>query len=527
MYKTTLIRLINFLSLNLRAKKGLRPNWYCSFAKVSMSTMIKKFSAVFACLAFILFFFSNISAQNTEIKITIPASKQPFARVEIKFAKPNPDRNISFLRNYADSENLGSRIKNLEIENDKNQAVNFNKFSDVDFQTSANYSFISYDLQIPVPENVLATAHVSWLCETHGLLMLNDLQPEPDEKTAAKISFDLPANWKISTSEKRIAEKTFQVVDVRNAVFLVGASWRQNTVSADDSILEFSAVGDWNFETSEAAALSAQILSEYKKIFGSIPEKHISVFLMPFPREIGFERWRAETRGATVSILSSRTAFKNLEIQRLHEQLRHELFHLWMPNKLNLSGDYAWFYEGFTQYAALRTGVSLNRITFQNFLNTLEQAIAFSNAGNQTISMIEASNQRWSGEDSAVYSKGMLIAFLCDTALLRQSRGKVDLFDVFRQVYQKHGFQSDRADGNSAILEILQSYNELKFIVENYVKGASRIDFERNLNETGFETAPSNYGQKLQIKAKLTSREKDLLDKLGYNNWRKALRNSK
>lgn len=490
-----------------------------------MSKTHKKFPLIFAVFTHVLFSLS-VAAQDFEVKVKIAAPNQTQAHIETHFPNGAGEKRLSFLQNYADAAGLDSRIQNLKIKDDKNREVKFAESSGGEFRAAAAFSTVFYDLNLSAPENILTAAHISWLTETHGVLMLNDLLPDFGGR-AAKVSFELPENWKISTSEKRAGEKTFQVNNIQNAVFLIGTNWRESSLLIGESSLTFASAGDWKFTAAEAIGLSSQILTEYRKIFGAIPEKNINVFLLRPPREIGFGRWRAETRGASVTILSSPTDFESQAIQRLHEQLRHELFHIWVPNNLSLSGDYAWFYEGFTQYAALKIGLKLNRITFPNFLNTLEQAVALSGSRKQPVSLLEASSQRWNAANSGVYSEGMLIAFLCDTALLRESRGKLDVLEVFRQVYQKHRLPNNRTDANAAILKILQSYKQLVPIVEKYIKGADKINLAKDLEATGIEAVPSGNGQKLQIKAKLQSREKDLLNKLGYNSWRNFLIKSK
>lgn len=490
-----------------------------------MSKTRQKFPLIFAVSAHILFFSSHIFAQNLEVMIKIASPDQALAQITINFPDGEIEKKLSFPQSYADAERLDWRIQNLKIEDNKNQEVQFVKSFNGEFQIASEFSTVSYDLKLTPPENVLTAAHISWLTETHGLLMLNDLLPDFGG-SKAKVSFELPNGWKISASETRWNEKIFQVDKIQNAVFLVGPNWRESVVSVGQSTVTFSSVGDWNFSSDEAGEIGREILIEYQKIFGSIPQKNINVFLLRPPREIGFDRWRAETRGAAVTILSSPTVFETLAAQRLHEQLRHELFHLWMPNNLNLSGDYAWFYEGFAQYAALRAGLKLNRITFPNFLNTLEQAVNISRR-RHPVSLLEASKSRWNAANSGVYSEGMLIAFLCDVTLLRASGNKIDLFEVLRLIYQKHRLPNDRADGNRAVLEILQSYDRLVPIVENYIKGTDKINLAKNLEATGIEAVPNGGGEKLQVKAKLQRREKDLLNKLGYNNWRNLLRKSK
>ena len=219
--------------------------------------------------------------------------------------------------------------------------------------------------------------------------------------------------------------------------------------------------------------------------------------------------------------------FKTLSLQRLHEQLRHELFHLWIPNNLALTGNYDWFYEGFTVYKALKTGVQTNQIRFEDFLDTLSQAYKIDDFQTPSISLIEASKNRWNGANSQVYSRGMLVAFLCDVALLRQSKGKHSIDDIFREIYGKYRIPNELQDGNTAILSVLGNYTELRTIVENYIKGVSKIDWTSDLESIGIEMSKTDFSINLNVKSKLDKRQKDLLNKLGYNNWRKIAEQQK
>jgi hypothetical protein len=90
-----------------------------------------------------------------------------------------------------------------------------------------------------------------------------------------------------------------------------------------------------------------------------------------------------------------------------------------------------------------------------------------------------------------------------------------------REIYQKHSFPAPRQDGNTAVLNILQTRAELRPIVEKYIKGTENITWQTDLDAIGIESATENFTTKLKVKANPNGRQKDLLDKLGYNNWRK------
>jgi predicted metalloprotease with PDZ domain len=355
--------------------------------------------------------------------------------------------------------------------------------------------------------------------------MLGDLLPqftEYKQSISAKLKFEVPPEWKIISSEKISSEKIssdniFLVKNIEKAIFAVGKKWRgQETLNSNLTIS-----GEWQFTDAEAAKMAGEIFDEYRKLFGEIPAEKVQIFLHRFPKETKFGRWEAETRGANLTILSSDVPFKTLSLQRLHEQLRHELFHLWIPNNLALTGNYDWFYEGFTVYQALRTGIATNQIRFEDVLDTLTQAYNLDNFQSQKVSLIESSKNRWSGASGQVYARGMLVAFLCDLAILKQSRGKRSINDIFREIYQKHRVPNESADGNAAILKILNNYSELNLIIESYVKGSENINWKTDLESVGIETKEENSFIKLNVKTKLSGKQKDLLDKLGYNNWRK------
>jgi predicted metalloprotease with PDZ domain len=116
----------------------------------------------------------------------------------------------------------------------------------------------------------------------------------------------------------------------------------------------------------------------------------------------------------------------------------------------------------------------------------------------------------------------MLAAFLCDVTLLRESKGRRSISEVFREIYRQHRAPNERQEGNAAILKILKNYPELAPIVEKYIVGAEKIDWKTNLESVGIEAKEESFITKLDVKAKLSGKQKDLLDKLGYNNWRKT-----
>jgi predicted metalloprotease with PDZ domain len=287
-------------------------------------------------------------------------------------------------------------------------------------------------------------------------------------------------------------------------------------VRAGAASVKFSLAGEWQFADAEAERAGEEIFSRYRDLFGGVPADNFLIAFYPFTVETGFGEWEADTRGTTSVIVSADMPFASQSPQRLHEQLRHEIFHFWIPNGVNLSGNYDWFYEGFALYESAKTGVATNTIRFEGFLDVLSRAHAIDARSDKKTSLVEASRNRFAGENTRIYARGMIAAFLCDLAMLEKSRGKRSSADILRTVYRSHN-RGTRVDGNEAVLSVMRNWPELVPIVERYITGSEMIDWSTYLAYAGLEAGPDG----LMVAAKLSGRQKDLLDKLGYNNWRK------
>jgi len=484
--------------------KPFKPIYYAAFA-----------------FALILQIFSNTTAQAVEVKIKITGSNA-FIEGDFKDAKKAKNvTNFSFLKSYTNIENLGVRVLDVNLFDKNGQKVNYQKFTDGEYLAESGFQSWNYQTNLSVPKNISAMAHVSWISDGQGILMFGDLLPEFAEKTSARITLELPKDWRVSTTEKRLGENVFEVADVEKAIFYIGKGWREKEIVLNNAKINLLISGEWQVSDDEAANMAREIFAFYEKLFGGKSFDKAQIFLGKFPREVKVGRWEAETRGANVTIFSSELNFKTQSLQRLHEQLRHEIFHLWLPNGVNLAGNYDWFYEGFALYASLKTAVAMKQIRFEDFLDTLGRAHSIDTLQSQRVSLIEASKNRWNGANTQVYAHGMLIAFLTDIALLQKSKGKNSLSDILREIYQKHNLSALKQDGNTAILNIFETRAELRTIVAKYVKGAENIVWQTDLDAVGIESATENFATKLKVKANPNGRQKDLLDKLGYNNWRK------
>jgi predicted metalloprotease with PDZ domain len=164
------------------------------------------------------------------------------------------------------------------------------------------------------------------------------------------------------------------------------------------------------------------------------------------------------------------------------------------------------------------------QLTFDDYLNALGRAYdSYRSArGPKEVSLLEASQRRWSGNAALVYHKGLLVAFLYDLTLMRQTGGKSSLDAVYRELYRRYARGERREDGDRAVTEILGGMNGMRGFVERYVEGAAEITLPSLLGPLGLELKPGGARTHVGVADSLEPAQRELLRKLGYNEGRDA-----
>lgn len=459
-----------------------------------------------------------------EGSITFNPARQA-AAVSGKWASPvGSRRGLSFLNSAVGVPNLGRRISEVKMSDAAGEPVAFKAFNAAEYVAEKEFSAFSYLVDLRTQADNRSAAHASWIGAETGLIFLDDVLPlVPDGgKTGARILITVSGGWKLVGAETSRPDRVYEFASVGRSAFVIGKELRQIEGQRGNAAFTLIVGGQWLFTDTEASSMAAEIYDEYKKIFGCAPVEHAYVVLLPMP-QAGVSKgvWEAETRGPTVVVSSSDMPFKTQSLQRLHEQLRHEIFHLWLPNGVNLTGPYDWFYEGFALYESLKTGVALNRIRFDDMLDTLSRAHGLDAAIAPRRSLLEASRDRWNGADTQLYARGMVAAFLADVVLLERSKGKDSIEAILSKLFAAHRPPARPIEGNAAVLELFGTAPELGEIAANYIRGAKPIAWDGIIGLAGLEEAP---GVPLRVKPKISGRQRAILNKLGYNNWRNLTR---
>ena len=95
---------------------------------------------------------------------------------------------------------------------------------------------------------------------------------------------------------------------------------------------------------------------------------------------------------------------------------------------------------------------------------------------------------------------------------------------LIADVHRKHHSGEKTTDGNIAVLDLMAAYDGLEPIISRYIRGKEKLDLEPVLKAAGLVQEGENAATKLKVVNKPTGRQKDLLNELGYNNWRKLSR---
>src|SRR5574341_1060589 len=430
--------------MNDESDKSIQKSWINPI----FQGMIVRFLRQLALMAFSCLAAGAVTAALAQSP-TIAVDVFPDApgRLLIEAAGP-ASQSWSFRDSYAGIVGLGSRIKNFKAFDARGQQLDIRVLAPGQFESTAPAARIQYEVNTVALTRSSEAAFISWLTADRGILHLSDIlpvnpsMPTGRDREPVSVRLKVPEGWAAYSDEEVTALRTLRFVDLSGAVIVLGKDVRRSVRSESGTVFKVLTDGDWAFSGEEVLDTVAKIVKLHSEA-GPVPCGQVTLALASFSG-IAADNWSAETRGCTVTLLMGKVPSKTAALAQLGNALTHELFHLWIPNGVELTGDYDWFYEGFTMYQAARAAVRLGYISFPEFLNAIARAYDGSQSlpGTQPMSLREASKQRWTGEAASVYSKAMVVAFVYDLNLRSQSAGKRSLAGVYRGLVRQHSRSS-------------------------------------------------------------------------------------
>lgn len=404
-----------------------------------------------------------------EVKITVSSP----AEIKIRIESLSSSREWSFRNAYAGVLGLAERVEQFRAFGPNGTDLNAKKIATGEFRSSVEAETIEYVVKLP-PPNAADVAHVSWIAGETGFLMLADLLPEQLADVA--VQFSLPSGWTAQTTIEVDEQGKYRVLKPENTVFFVGRGLRRQTKTVEGVVIDAVLSGTWPFKDSTVVKAATNVLEEYLELTAFKLRSKTAVMIAPLPDATGSVKWRAETRGSTVVLLMDPQAQVANWAGQLGIIFTHELLHLWVPNSLVLEGDYDWFFEGFTLYTALVTALELKFINKDEYLATLRRVYDAYLSRADELSLIDSSERRWTTGNSAVYDKGMLVAFLYDLAIRKDSGGKMWLGSLYKKLFAQPATQP--ANGNDVIIQLLRSTPAGADLAKSYIEGQRELDLK-------------------------------------------------
>ena len=459
---------------------------------------------------------SKASAQTASLELRVLPDSHRVA-IELTAA---PASSWSFVDSYAGIVGLGRRVERFAAFDEGGAEVPVTQTAPGQFQSAKTAKRVRYEINLGPVSRGANFSMLSWLDQERGVLMLSDLVPVSAGSNSGqelRIHFQLPQPWGVVSGEPKVSEDDFAIKDISRSVFAVGTNLRASQTSLSGITLNFVTNGDWAFSDAEVVQLAEQVLKAHRETFGSFPGKTATFILFPFPLAVSASRWSAETRGTTVTLIMGKLPSRVAALAQLSTPVTHEFFHFWIPNALTLSGNYDWFYEGFTTYEAAQTAIRLGLLTFPEFLNSI--ARAYDSSKSETdLSLIEASNRRFTGGLNSVYAKSQVVAFICDLRL--RSRSKKSLGDVYLKLLSTSKSDSARAnngDGNRVVTTILSQETGSEEFVRLFIQNPVSINLASELAPFGLRVDGAGLRTQISVAEKLNKQQRDLLRDLGYN----------
>ena len=428
------------------------------------------------------------------------------AQIKIEAELSTPTDSWSFRNAYAGVLGIAERIEDFRATD-----ADARKAAVGEYRSERKSRVISYTVKLPKP-TLADVSHVSWLTGDRGVLMFADLLPV--EIRSVSVLFVLPNDWTVGSSFLRDVHGQYEVVESEKAVFFIGRSLRKSSTTVQGMPLDILVSGNWPFKERDASERATKVMERYLALTGFRLRDKSVIVIAPLPIDDPNTSWKAETRGSTLVLLINPAAGFKFWKSQLTVIFTHEVLHLWVPNSLKLEGDYDWFFEGFTLYTALRTALDLGVIDFKEYLATLGRVYDQYRAHPDTLSLIEESERRWASTGSAVYNKGMLVAFLYDLLVRKESGGHRTLADSYRDLFSSR--LTDGADGNEAIISVLGSSPVSRSFIKTYVENSTAVDLSKVLPAYGMSVLFTGKGFQLRVEGDLNQDQKQLLRSLGY-----------
>src|SRR5689334_15430199 len=118
----------------------------------------------------------SVYAQQTRAVLNVTTGASPKVSVVLDFQSR---KQLSFENSVAGIDNLAARITNLKfLQSGSGPGVSYRQLVPGEYLTDRDFSQVTYDVDLSPLKQRTAAAHVSWIKDDLGILMLGDVLPK-------------------------------------------------------------------------------------------------------------------------------------------------------------------------------------------------------------------------------------------------------------------------------------------------------------------------------------------------------------
>lgn len=321
---------------------------------------------------------------------------------------------------------------------------------------------------------------------------------QPGRVGDVEVSFDVPIDWRISTSWPPVPGKPNTFLARRNrdlmeTCILIGTHSERVVTEGDTRVTiafghEVDAYAD-AFDHGIKTSLNA-----FAKLFEDSPPSAFLITMNPVQRGM----WGAGAFDSSISVLTP-MRITGSDQQMVIHTIAHEIFHLWNGRKLKAKGQAEWFTEGVTDYMTWKVLRREGLIDQEMRLKQLKRDLAAycNQAGQESIARSGAQKSKYY---SLVYSGGSTAAFAMDIYAQQATHGEKSFDDILRALYAAASGTGFTTEQVAQVAHEVSGYDFAPFF-EKYVIGKETMPLIEIAALAGLELTITPNGDHTSVSA--------------------------
>lgn len=344
----------------------------------------------------------------------------------------------------------------------------------------------------------------------------------PNPEGALSVSFELPEDWKVSTSWENLNGSPILFTVPNNTQLteslLFAGTHKEINIERKGFELVLALGGQSILDTTkDFEELAEGILNYYTKLFGGLPKPSAD---NPFKKVLVVINESNSTDGEVIgnhiSILLEKDgdAMASMIARFIFV---HEFFHLWngksfIPSNLECE----WFKEGISNYYTLKALYQVGFLNDAAYFNVMNQFFyqRYSKdpgIGSITMSDGEQKHDHW----GIIYSGGMFVGMAQDIMIREHHNNNKSLDDLMRRLYADYGGSDKRYTLNYLIDQFTaMTGKDQSGFFKAYVQGTERLPIDQQLGPFGLKVDMNDDQLSIQKNPTLSDKEEGYLEGL-------------